>query len=49
MVRVRSGDTDTPNATREVNRAALWRGFGSAVVPQLAAEILSALLQDGLR
>jgi len=49
MVRVRSGSTHTPEATRYVDRAGLWRGFGNAVVPQLAAEILSALLEDGSR
>ncbi len=46
MVCVRSGSTDTPEATRYVDRAALWRGFGNAIVPQLAAKILGALLLE---
>jgi len=49
MVRVRAEGANAPEATRAVNRAALWRGFGNAVMPQLAAEILGALLQDVLR
>jgi hypothetical protein len=45
MVGVRPNDVHAPEAARYVNRAALWRGFGGAVVPQLAAEILRALFE----
>ncbi len=45
MVDMRPADEPHGNTTHEVKRSALWRGFGAAVVPQVAAVILASVLE----
>jgi hypothetical protein len=45
MVSVRTNNAHAPEKARPVNRAALWRGFGGAIVPQLGAQFLAVLME----
>lgn len=38
------GDLSPEEAAHLINRVGAWRGFGNAIVPQLAAEVISAFM-----
>jgi hypothetical protein len=39
------GDQGPEEETRLISRIAAWKGFGNAIVPQLAAEVIAALAE----